>query len=91
MKCQCLLICMENPQQLLAGDSPRLRGSLTGDGTALKQEGSQDEDTPRLPDGDNRADAGNESDEATIPEEHEGPRNQKADDEDEDDESKEDG
>lgn len=66
-------------------------GSLTGDGTTLEQKRGQDEDAPRLPDGSQRADAGDESDKAAIPEEHEGPRNDEADDENKDDESDEDG
>lgn len=67
-----------------AGDSPRLRGSLTRNGTALKQEGGHDEDAPRvipMSDGQNGRNVG---DQTGVPEPHEGERNEGADDEDED-------
>ena len=46
--------------------------------TRLEQQPTEDEDSPRLPDGRERSDTGNGTNEAAVPKEQNGPCEQKA-------------
>jgi len=82
MKCQCL------PHGESPAITPGIRHAwvevLLGTGRGgLEQEGGENQNSPRVPDGSKGSDTGDGADQTTIPEEHERPRDEQTDDEDE--------